>query len=159
MAFEVFDRKTAGRTKNPALTIQRKGIISLNGPAVDLLVGTDKTDQLSVDLLYDQERKIIGIRRASTENPNPHLLRRQGSSRVYLVTARMFSAHYGIDTDKARRFAAKTYGDKEHQIVGACLDDPFVEVGRKVGKDKGEDKKEQSLFSGIDKREDTEDRI
>ena len=133
MAWEEFDRKTASRTKDPTMTIQRRGTISLSGPAVDLLVGSDeKADKISVDLLYDADRELVGIRLAHQDNPNPHLLRRQGRSEVYLVSGTLFCAHYDIDTSVARRYRAKFHDG----ILGVRLSDPHAKVGRRVKDEK-----------------------
>lgn len=129
MAFEVFSKKSASRSKTPTITVQKKGIISLSPSAVDLLAGGEEKEQHQIELLFDPERKIVGLRLSGEDNPNPHLLRRQGKSGVYLVSGKLFTAHYGIDTTKARRYRAKDYGEG---IVGICLTDDFAEVGRKV---------------------------
>ena len=126
MGFEVFDRKSVPRIKEATITVQRRGTLSLSGQAVDLLIeGEEKPDQIPIELLYDRDRRVIGVRKAP-KKMNAHLLRRQGSSSIYLIAGSLFCAHYGIDTSVARRYRAKRHGD----IVGICLDEPHIEVGR-----------------------------
>ena len=58
MAWQKFDRRTASRTTEPTITMQRRGTISLSGPAVDLLMDTkDYPDKISVELLFDPDRR------------------------------------------------------------------------------------------------------
>ena len=133
MGFEVFSRKSAARTKSPWFTIQRRGTISMNGTAAKMVnLGAEVKEQLEVDLLYDTDRKIVGMRKALSST-NPYLLRRQGTGDVYLVAGKLYCDHYGIDTTSARRYAARDYGEG---IIGICLDEEYALVERKnVGAD------------------------
>ncbi len=139
MAWKKFDRRTASRTTQATITLQRRGTISLSGPAVELLMGTkDYLDKISVELLFDPDRKLVGICQADPDNPNPHLLRRQGTSDVYLVSGTLFCAHHKLDTSLARRYIAR-----EHEgILGINLDGPHAVVGRKR-KDEVQETKER----------------
>lgn len=133
MTWQVFQRTSAGRGRGsgpapPALTIHERGIISVNGPAMDLAFGDeDRSSRLNVELLYDAELRLIGIRQADAENLNPHHLRRQGKSRVYLVSAVQFLAHYGIGHPVTLRYRATLLGD----ILSLCLDDQPTIASRK----------------------------
>jgi hypothetical protein len=129
MAWQKFNRKTASRTTEPTITIQRRGTISCSGPAVDLLLGgSEKPDKIPVELLYDPERELVGIKLAEEGNPNPHLLRRQGRSEVFLVSGTFFCAHYNISTDLARRYCAQMHDG----VLGIRLADPHATVGRRA---------------------------
>lgn len=124
MGFEVFSRKSAGRLKEPTMTIQKRGNLSLNSAAAHLLA--DEPDQLQVELLFDKDRRIVGLRKAR-ESPNPYVIRRQVNSESYLVAGRAFTEYYDIDTTTARRYKARLY---DGDILGFCLDDDHAEVGR-----------------------------
>lgn len=87
----------------------------------------DYPDKINVELLYDPDRRLVGICQADPDNPNPHLLRRQGTSDVYLVSGTLFCAYHKLDTSVARRYIAR-----EHEgILGVRLDGPHAVVGRK----------------------------
>lgn len=129
MEFEVFSRRTAARTKDPVVTLQKRGIISLSESAVRLLAPDRRAESYQVDLLYNEGKRVIALRLSSEGNPNPHLLRKQKNGGVYLVSGRLFTQHYKIDTSVARRYKAQVYSPG---VVGFCLDDDFSEVGRSV---------------------------
>ena len=127
MAFEVFTRQAARLTKDPQITIQRRGNLSLNASAAALVAGEKEPDQLPVELLYDPKEKMVGIRQAES-TLGSYNLRKQQKSESYLVSGRAFTEYYGINTDVARRYQARELGDG---IIGFGLDDQHLEVGRK----------------------------
>ena len=130
MEFETFNRKTASRTKEPSITMQRRGTISVNHAAMQLFIDAEKfNDDYPVELLYNSEEKVVALKIADDSNPNPHLLRRQGKSGVFIVSGRLFVKHYEIPVDRARRYRAREYGKG---VVGIRLTDNFAEVGRKA---------------------------
>jgi len=50
MAFEVFDKRQAPLGKAPAVTIQRRGLMSLNRAAYNMI-----NEPSTVELLYDRD--------------------------------------------------------------------------------------------------------
>jgi hypothetical protein len=50
MAFEVFDKRQAPLAKAPAVTIQRRGLMSLNRAAYNMI-----NEPSTVELLYDRD--------------------------------------------------------------------------------------------------------
>ncbi len=103
MPFEVFDKKAVPTTTQPWVTIQKKGLLSLNRAAMEAL-GTPE----AVELLYDREEQIVGIRPTSKDNPRSFPARRQGKRETanpnYLIAGQAFCNYYGIETGFARRF-------------------------------------------------------
>lgn len=155
MAFEVFNRQTASRTTEPTITLQRRGTISMSQPAVRMLGVSGEENHYPIELVYDPEERIVGFRLAR-DNPNPHLLRRQGKSGVFLVSAKLFVAHYKIDVSQARRYQARDFGEG---IVGLGLQDSCAFVGRSaketVKEESGEKRSKEaamqpSMFGGED---------
>ena len=125
--FETFNRRSAIATKEPMVTIQKGGIISLNAAAFEALGGqVGVVDEMPVHLLFDSTEQIIGIRKAEV-GPNTYIVRKQPNSRSYLVTGKAFTRHYGIDTRQARRYKAQIFGN----VLGVDLKSDHVEVGRK----------------------------
>ena len=101
MGFEVFDKRMTPLAKAPSVTIQKRGVISLNKAAHDLIENAE-----TVELLYDRERQIIALRAADDSSPHAYAVR-NGSKRgpgQAIVSATAFTQHYGIDTTTTRRW-------------------------------------------------------
>src|ERR1700730_4600035 len=106
MGFEAFKRQRAPLTGDPAITIQKRGNFSLN-PAAYSLLGEPK----AVELLYDSERRLIGLRKAPEDSEFAYMVRPLGGQRKrntgntsWLISGMAFAAYYGIDTEIARRW-------------------------------------------------------
>jgi hypothetical protein len=128
MGFELFDKRAAGRTKVPTITIQRKGTMSVNAAAAFLITGgAEIPKEMAVELLFDREKKIVGVRKAVKEHPSVYTLRKQKNSDSYLLGGRAFTQFYGIDTTESRRYAARKY---DGDVVGVDLNDQFQTVTR-----------------------------
>ena len=101
MPFEIFDKRMTPLAKAPSVTIQKRGVISLNKAAHDL-VGNAAT----VELLYDRDRQVMALRPADDSSPHAYAVRngsKRGPGQV-IVSATAFTAHYGIDTTATRRW-------------------------------------------------------
>ena len=101
MPFEVFDKRMTPLAKAPSVTIQKRGVISLNKAAHDLVDNAE-----TVELLYDRDRRVMALRAADDSSPHAYAVR-NGSKRgpgQAIVSATAFTAHYGIDTTATRRW-------------------------------------------------------
>ena len=101
MPFEVFDKRMTPLAKAPSVTIQKRGVISLNKAAHDLINNAE-----TVELLYDRDRNVIALRASDDSSPHAYAVR-NGSKRgpgQAIVSATAFTAHYGIDTTATRRW-------------------------------------------------------
>ena len=101
MGFEVFDKRMTPLAKAPSVTIQKRGVISLNKAAHDLIENAE-----TVELLYDRERRVMALRAADDSSPHAYAVRngsRRGPGQA-IVSATAFTAHYGIDTTATRRW-------------------------------------------------------
>ena len=101
MPFEVFDKRMTPLAKAPSVTIQKRGVISLNKAAHDL-IGNAET----VELLYDRDRQVMAVRATDDSSPHAYAVR-NGSKRgpgQAIVSATAFTTHYGIDTTATRRW-------------------------------------------------------
>lgn len=101
MPFEVFDKRMTPLAKAPSVTIQKRGVISLNKAAHDLLNNVE-----TVELLYDRDRQVMALRAADDSSPHAYAVR-NGSKRgpgQAIVSATAFTQHYGIDTNATRRW-------------------------------------------------------
>lgn len=107
MAFEVFDKRSATASKQPFVTIQKKGPFSLNKAAHEAL-----GEPSHVEMLYDSENKLIGFRPVSDTSPRAYPLRPQGpNNATFMIAGQAFTKHYKIDTSVARRYAAQLQED------------------------------------------------
>lgn len=108
--FEVFDKKAAPSTKEPWVTIQKKGLLSLNRSAAEAL-GTPE----AVELLFDRNAQVMGFRPASPDSPRAFIMRKQGKNpgrnANYLIGGTAFCKYYDIDTSIARRYKPEMNGN------------------------------------------------
>lgn len=108
--FQEFDRRAAPVNATPLVTLQKRGLMSLNRTAFELI-----GQPTAVTLLYHPERRLIGLRSTDPNNPRAYPMRRQGgresSGGSFLVAGTAFTVHHQIPTDVARRYVAKLVGD------------------------------------------------
>ena len=104
-SFEEFDRRAAPPA-HPSVTIQKRGTFGLNRAAHESL-----GSPTHVKLLFDPERRVIGIIAASAEDPNAYRLQKQQRARNYLLSGRAFANRYGIPLGQARRYRGEMHGD------------------------------------------------
>ncbi|PVX59710.1 hypothetical protein [Rhodococcus globerulus] len=129
MAFEVFDKRNTALGRSPSVTVQRKGIFSLNRAAHSLL-----NEAGTVELLFDKEDGIIGMRPVGDEVAHGYAVRPQSQTRdtgPVLVAGTAFTLYFDIDTSISRRYTP-------HLIDGVlCLNlktDGVEIVGNRSGK-------------------------
>src|SRR5579875_1045258 len=100
--FESFSRRLVPSRHEPRVTLQKRGAISLNASAYRVL-GTPS----SVELLYDRNQRIIGLRPVDPGADNAYPVRPATSaSGPFVVSAMAFTRYYEIDTSVTRRWPA-----------------------------------------------------
>lgn len=101
MPFEVFDKRMAPLAKSPAITIQKRGIFSINKVAHQMIGGAE-----TVELLYDKEASVIAIRPVEGAPPHAYTLRPQSKRDTgqTVLSATAFTQYYDIDTTVSRRW-------------------------------------------------------
>lgn len=105
MGFEVYEKGSAPVSTVPTATIQKRGLISLNRAAFDLIEQSE-----GVELLYDGERNLIALRPALLTNPNAYPARWQGNKvgkGPVLIAGSLFTRHIGLDTTVAKRWSPR----------------------------------------------------
>lgn len=105
MAFEVFDKRLVPLRGTPSVTLQKRGILSINA-AAHALIGKAKV----VELLFDAERRVMAVRPA-VPSPTAYHVRGPSKTGQVLLSVTAFTNAFGIDTENSRRY------------------DPFVEGG------------------------------
>ena len=106
--FEVFTI-VGGMAKEigPSLTIRRDGRLSINRVALDAL-----DHPVFVELLFDRERRILGVRKSSSGVAHARMIGREKSAPVRgYVSVKPLLAHYGLTGALAQRGATTRYGD------------------------------------------------
>jgi hypothetical protein len=100
MPFEVFDKRNAPLAKSPSVTIQKRGVFSINR-AAHRLIGEAET----VELLFDRDNQIIALR-PSKSSPHAYAIRPQSArdSGQVILSATAFTQYYGLDTTVSRRW-------------------------------------------------------
>ncbi|MGD8150664.1 hypothetical protein [Ornithinimicrobium sp. Y1694] len=98
MGFEVFDKRHAPLRGTPSVTVQKRGIVSINGPAHKLIEGAKV-----VELLFDRERQVMAIR---PSEPSPRAYEMRGPSKTgqTILSAIAFMQAYDVDTSVSRRY-------------------------------------------------------
>jgi hypothetical protein len=108
--FERYDRRSAPIKTSPFVTLQRRGPMSLNMAAYELLGKPE-----GAELLFDRENQLIGIRKVPATEPYAFPVRPQGRKGAkpsnYVMSTQAFTKHYDIDTSIARRFPVEMQDD------------------------------------------------
>lgn len=99
MAFEVFDKRMAPLSQVPSVTIQKRGIVSMNQAAHKLI-----EEAATVELLFDREASIVALR--PSDESHAYKFRQQSRSGTgqVVLSATAFTQHYDIDTTVSRRY-------------------------------------------------------
>lgn len=103
--FEVFRARKAPSVPHALVTIQHKGVLSLNRRAFELL-----GEPAAVEFLFNRTTRVIGIRAADLLAGHAYPLRKQTNSATYTVGAKSFIGTYGIDISQTRRYVATLNG-------------------------------------------------
>lgn len=103
--WRAFDKRSRPLLDDPFVTIQRRGIFSLNASARAAMGNPD-----AVALLVDVEKRLIGFRPVATSNPRAYALRKQNRSNTWIVAGQAFTRAYAIDTSTTTRYSAHLIG-------------------------------------------------
>jgi hypothetical protein len=126
MPFETFKRQRVPQSQDPTLTLQKRGAMSLNRAAFEAI-----GEPAAVELLWDREERLIGLRKTEPDAPYAYAVR-PGSSKqtsAYELSGAAFTKYYGIDTEVTRRYICRLDGD----ILVADLKEPgLVLVGNRT---------------------------
>ena len=103
MPFEVFNRQRPPLHREPYVTIQRRGTMSLNAAAHEALGSPE-----AVELLFDRQERLMGMRKISPKAEHAYAVRPSGKkASSFLVAGMAFSQYYDIPRDVARRWPAE----------------------------------------------------
>lgn len=104
--WETFTLQGARGVMEKRVSLNVRGVFTLNQLAYDELGKPD-----AVELLYDKEAHLIGLKPSDRTIKYSYEVRRQGENKSYLIGARAFCSYYGIDLTSTRRFDEVTIID------------------------------------------------
>lgn len=123
MAFKVFEKGSAPAPTIPTVTIQKRGMFSLNDAAFKLI-----DEPNGVQFLWDPDSRRIAIEPVELTTPNAYPTRRQGSGKantgVVLIAGAMFTKFIGLDTTIAKRWVPRV----EDGMIIVDLNEPSQTV-------------------------------
>lgn len=93
--WEEFTQKNSGSADVIRVSLNPRGIFTLNQKAVSLLDAPE-----AVVFMFDKANKLIGLKASSADVNHAYELKRQGESHSYLIRAKSFCNFYGIHIDK-----------------------------------------------------------
>lgn len=121
MPFEKFTGRHRYFVHDPLMTIQRRGTMSLNAAAAEML-----GRPALLELFYDAESKRMGLGVADEGTPHGYPLRKQDSE-SYMFSGTAFCQFYGIDFSETRRYA----GYLEEGLLVFDLSKPMATLRRR----------------------------
>ncbi|MBK9214250.1 MAG: hypothetical protein IPM59_01405 [Chloracidobacterium sp.] len=93
--WEVFQGRPNGVDRSrPRVTLGRKGIFLLNGPAVEALGSPE-----AVELMFDKGRGMVGFRAVEATQQNAFPLVKKKGMAHWTLRAAPFCVHYGLKAD------------------------------------------------------------
>ena len=117
MPFETFTRQR--RAGQPFVTIQKKGVISLNRAAFEALDSPE-----FVELLFDSDAHLVAMRQVESSIEHAYQVRAPVENHAtWLISGGAFISYYEIDNSKSVRRAARMEGD----LLIIDLNDPHVD--------------------------------
>jgi hypothetical protein len=105
--FEKFQRQRLRTTREPTVTIQKRGALSLNAAAFEALGSPE-----FVELLYDRDERLIGFRKLAEDASHAYVVRPAGTHGTnHVISGKAFLRYYDISRDVARRWIAEEQDD------------------------------------------------
>jgi hypothetical protein len=118
MPFETFTRQRKS-DRQPYVTMQKKGVISLNKAAFDALGQPD-----SVELLYDSASRLVALRKVDGSIDHAYQVRAPVENHAtWLVSGAAFVSYYEIDNSESIRRPARL----EEDLLVIDLNHPGVD--------------------------------
>lgn len=119
--FETFRKTMVALKREPTVTVQKRGTMSLN-KAAQVMLGAPA----AVELLYDATARTVGLRPVSARADHGYCLRSSTGNDTgpFVISAMAFLHFYDIYPDETLRWAAYLADD----VLCINLDDPAVPV-------------------------------
>lgn len=111
MGFEMYKSK-GGKSSKPSVTITAAGAMSLSKACFDKYLG----DKNFVQLYFDKDRRLVGIKSVDKEGDNTFKVTRSGNRASGSIAGRSFLNHLEIDFSKRKKFIPE-WNEKEGMLV------------------------------------------
>ena len=100
-SWEVFTRGSLAAGPVLLFTIRAEGRFVLNRAAYDALGQPEY-----VELLYDREAQLIGVRSADEQSKDAYVVKKQSRGDTYGMSGAAFCKHYDIQVERSQRYVA-----------------------------------------------------
>lgn len=97
--FQVFTKRMVPLKKRPYVTIQKKGVISLNASAYH-----EMGEPEAVEFLFDEDAQIVGLRGVDPNVEHAYGIRENANSTSYLVSGTAFFKYFNVPLGITRRY-------------------------------------------------------
>lgn len=121
--FQTFKKSLVPFGRQPQVTIQKRGTITLNAAAYAALGSPE-----AVELLYDSDERVVGLRPVSAKVEHAAFVRPSTKSGTgpYVISAMAFIKFYKIETSTARRWPGLLDGT----MLRIDLNGDFLQVSK-----------------------------
>ncbi|MGW6004373.1 hypothetical protein ACWFNS_09175 [Oerskovia enterophila] len=133
--FETYEKQRTSPGAPPQVTLQSRGIFSLN-PSAFKVMGSPRY----VELLYAADRKAVALRAVAEETQAAYQVRPANNGGAFNVAGRAFMVFHGIELNDSRRYSPQHAADGV--IVIGLDSDPYVTLHATRRKAKGADTSE-----------------
>jgi hypothetical protein len=107
MPFHTFVRKPTPPEQEAWATLQSRGYLSFDPLAYEKMGSPSH-----VKLLYDAERRLIGVQGVAAGDLAAYPVRLQTKSRLYVLSIKSFLSFFEIQLDHSRRYTVKFDGQR-----------------------------------------------
>lgn len=126
-SFETFHKSMSALARDPAVTVHKSRVLSLNGSAYVAL-----GSPAAVELLFDRDSQTIGLLPADPTKAHCSFIRRAapGANGPFLISAMAFIRHYGIVCVETLRWPA----DVIEGVLCVRLTSPAFPTSKNAGR-------------------------
>jgi len=118
--FELYEKQRVSPGAPPFITVQARGVFSLNPSAYKAL-----GEPQFVELLYSTEKSAIAIRTVTTETLTSYQVRSTNHGGAFNIAGKAFMTYHQITIPVSRRYTPQYAADG---IIIMSMNDPFVEL-------------------------------
>jgi len=117
--FKVYEKQRTSPGALPQVTVQARGIFSLNPSAYKALGNSE-----FVELLYSEDQRAVALRAVESETQTSYQVRSANNGGTFNVAGKAFMVYHDISLPDSRRYTPQHAQDGI--IVIRLEDDPYV---------------------------------
>lgn len=99
MAWTKFTMQGARGMAEKRASLNVRGVFTLNQLTYD-----EMGNPPAVELFYDKDERLIGLKPSTLEVPHAYKVRQQGKNKSYLISARAYCGFFGIEIPQTIKF-------------------------------------------------------